>query len=87
MANRRNAIKKIRSDEQKRLRNKSVKSELRTLARKFIALCLEKDKAKAKDHCRLLFSKLDKAVKKGVVREGAANRTKSRISKRLAVTK
>ena len=83
MANRRNAIKKIRADEAKRLQNKSVKSELKTLMRGFLGLCTAKELEKARKEIPLLFSKLDRAVKKGVIRENTANRRKSRLARRL----
>lgn len=87
MANRRNAIKKIRADEKKRLMNRPVRSELKTLTRSFLRLCSENQYDKASDSCRQLFSKFDKAVKKGVIRESTANRKKSRASRRLSLIK
>lgn len=87
MANRRNAVKKIRADERKRVQNRSVKSEIRTMTRRFLTLCGEKRFDQAKDYCRELFSKLDKAVKKGILPENRANRSKSRVSRRLKVVK
>lgn len=87
MANRRNAVKKIRADERKRVQNRSTRSELRTITKKFLTLCVEKQYDKAKDYCRELFSKLDKAVKKGIVKENTANRSKSRVSRRLHLVK
>ena len=87
MANRRNAVKKIRADKKKEANNKSVRSELKTMARQFAALCSEKQYDKAKVYAQSLFSKFDKAVKKGVVEENTANRKKSRLSKRLNLIK
>lgn len=87
MANRRNAIKKIRADEKKRLRNRMILSELKTTSRKFMKLCVEKQFDQAKEYCRNLFSKLDKAVKKGIVKENTANRNKSKAARRLNLVK
>ena len=69
MANRRNAIKKIRADEKKRVNNKRVLSNIRTQARKFQVACEAKEAEKARELCRQFFSKLDKAVKRGLVKE------------------
>lgn len=86
MANRRNAIKKIRADEKKRGRNRGIRSELRTLNRHFLELCSKKEPEKARESCRMLFSKFDKAVKKGVIQENTANRKKSRFARRLQLS-
>lgn len=85
MANRRNAVKKIRVDIKKRFVNRIVKSELKTLARKFASFCSEKKWQDAQALGRTLFSKIDKAVKKGLLKENTANRRKSRIARRLTV--
>ncbi len=87
MANRRNAIKKIRADQVKQHQNKSDRSELKTLIRQFLAACADKKTDAAKSQMPALFSKLDKAVKKGAIKENTANRRKSRISRRLSATK
>ncbi len=87
MANRRNAIKKIRADAEKYDQNKSGRSELRTLIRQFLAACSDKKFDSAKSQVSNLFSKLDRAVKKGVLKENTANRRKSRVSRRLNAAK
>lgn len=87
MANRRNAIKKIRADESRQSKNKMIRSELKTKIRKFLSLCSEKQADKAKESSRSLFSALDRAVKKGVLKENTANRKKSRLSRRLSLIK
>ena len=83
MANRRNSIKKIKSDEKKRVINKRVISEIRTFSRKFDEACAAKEVDTAKTLGRTLFSKLDKAIKRGTIKENTVNRTKSRANKRL----
>ena len=87
MANRRNAIKKIRADAQKQLQNRSVRSELRTLTRDFLTSLSEKKVEAAQKQIPGLFSKFDRAVKKGIIRENTANRRKSRLSQRLNLAK
>lgn len=80
MANRRNSIKKIKADAVKRDHNRTVLSELRTIERKFVAACTGKDQKKAQELNSTLYSKLDKALKRGTLKENAVNRTKSRLS-------
>lgn len=87
MANRRNAIKKIRADREKQLRNKSTSSELKTLIRQFLAACTEKKLDAAKAQIPALFSKLDRAVKIGILKENTASRRKSRVSRKLNLIK
>ncbi len=80
MAHRRSSIKKIRIDKRRREHNVRVISELKTAARKVSALIAEKKAAEALKESRVLFSKLDKAVKKGIIHKNRASRRKSRIT-------
>ncbi len=83
MANRRNSIKKIKADAVKRDHNRTVLSELRTIERSFVKACAGKDSKKAQELNQSLFSKLDKALKRGTLKENAVNRTKSRLTLQL----
>ena len=80
MASRRNAIQKIRADAKKRVANKSIRSELKTLMRRFLQLVADKKNKEAQDLGQTLFSKVDKAAKKGVLHNNTARRRKSRVS-------
>jgi small subunit ribosomal protein S20 len=83
MANRRQSIKKIRVDIRRRERNKSVMSELKTHLRKLQDFIQTKKIDDAKKQASVVYSKLDKAVKKNILHKNRASRTKSRISKRI----
>ncbi len=83
MAHRRSSIKKIRIDKRRRAVNVRVISELKTAARKVNHLILEKKAVEAAQESRQLFSKLDKAVKKGILHKNLASRRKSRISLKI----
>jgi len=83
LANRKNSIKKIKADETKRTQNRMILSEIRTYRRKFDEACSAKDTSTAQTVVKGLFSKLDKAVKRGTMKENTVNRTKSRANKRL----
>ncbi len=83
MANRRQSIKKIRVDERRHTHNLRVISELKTVSRKVAELIASKNKAEAAKACRILFSRLDKAVKKGVIHKNRASRRKSRVSLKI----
>lgn len=82
VANIRSAIKRARQAEKRRLRNRSVKSLMRTRARRFYeALESGGDAAEA---LRKAISAIDKALKKGVVHKNTAARRKSRLMKAFA---
>ena len=83
MANIKSQQKRNRTNERARLRNKSVKSALRTAVRAFreAAAAGEKDKA-----AELLVStsrKLDKAASKGVIHKNQAANKKSALAQAL----
>ena len=83
MAHRRSSIKKIRIDKRRRLRNIGVISELRTVVRRVASLIADNKRQEASEASRVLFSKLDKAVKKGILHKKHASRRKSRFSLRI----
>ena len=84
MANSLQAKKRIRQNETSRIRNKSAKSEIRTLTKKFNALVKSQDKAGAESVFRDLTSSLDKAEKNHLFHRNNIARQKSAISKSLA---
>ena len=82
MPNIKSAIKRVKVNEKKRLRNRRVKSAMRTTVKKY-----ENAVAAGSADAALLSqtaSAIDKAVAKGVVSKNAANRKKARMAKRLA---
>ena len=83
MAHRRASIKKIRIDKRRREHNVRVISELKTTSRKVNDLISAKKTDEAQKALRILFSKLDKAVKKGILHKNKASRRKSRVSLRI----
>ena len=82
MANIKSQIKRNRQNEKARLRNKAVKSSLKTAIRKFHAAVETGDTAAAEALMRDASRKLDKAVSKGVIHKNQAANRKSAISKR-----
>ncbi|MEC7777351.1 MAG: 30S ribosomal protein S20 [Planctomycetota bacterium] len=84
MANSLQAKKRIRQNEKSRIRNKSAKSEIRTLTKKFNALVESQDKAGAESVSRELTSSLDKAEKNHLFHRNNIARQKSAIAKSLA---
>ena len=81
MANIKSQIKRIRTNEERRLRNKSVRSAVRTEIRKLREAVDAGDKAAAEAQLRVASRALDKAVSKGVFhRNNAANKKSSMAS-------
>lgn len=83
MAHRRASIKKIRVDIRRSEINLRVRSELKTVLRKLSDAFATKNADKVKTAAQLAYSKIDKAVKKGLLHDNTASRKKSRIQIRL----
>ena len=81
MANTHSAIKAARKATRLTLRNKALKTRLKTLHKGFDAAVKSGDAAAAKTAGKAYLSAMDKAVKSGVVHKNAASRAKSRAAK------
>ncbi|MET7397700.1 30S ribosomal protein S20 [Dactylosporangium sp. AC04546] len=84
MANIKSQIKRNRQNEKRRLRNKSVKSSLKTAIRKFHEATAAGDTDTANALLRDASRKLDKAASKGVIHKNQAANRKSAITKKLS---
>jgi small subunit ribosomal protein S20 len=82
VANIKSQIKRNRQNEARRVRNKAVRSELKTRTKAAVAAA----EAGAPDDeaTRLAIKRLDKAASKGVIHKNQAARRKSRLIKRVA---
>ena len=78
MPTHKSAEKALRQSITRNLRNKAVKSKVRTIIKKVETA---RDKTQAKDLLKQTFSLLDKAVKRNVIHFNQASRTKSRLTK------
>ena len=83
MANIKSQIKRNKQNEKRRLRNKAVKSSLKTAIRKFHQANAAGDTENATALMRDASRKLDKAVSKGVIHKNQAANRKSAIAKQL----
>ena len=84
MANIKSQMKRIRTNEKARLRNKSVKSALKTAVRRFHEAAESGDTAQATAMAREANRALDKAVSKGVIHANQAANRKSSIARKAA---
>ena len=80
MANIKSQEKRNRTNERRRLRNKSVKSSLHTAIRAFRQATAEGDKDKAGELLTATTRKLDKAASKGVIHKNQAANKKSALT-------
>jgi small subunit ribosomal protein S20 len=90
VANIKSAIKRVKIAERNRLRNKTYKSSVKTLTKKYLAAVESyaanpspELKQEVQQRLSDAFSKIDKAVKKGVLHRNNGARKKSRLAKVL----
>ena len=84
MANIKSQIKRIKTNEKARVRNKSVKSSLKTAVRKFREAADTGDAAAATAAMTTASRQLDKAASKGVIHANQAANRKSAMAKKAA---
>jgi small subunit ribosomal protein S20 len=83
MPNTKSAERRMRNSARKRLHNRSIKSRLHQLEKKYVALLAAGKKEDAAASLRAVSSAFDKAAKSGVIHKSMASRKKSRLSVRL----
>ena len=84
MANIKSQIKRIKTNEAARQRNKATKSALRTSIRRFRDAADTGDAAKAAELAQVASRALDKAASKGVIHKNQAANRKSAIAAKAA---
>jgi len=75
MPHHKSAVKRIKTAKRSRTRNIAVKSEIKT------SLKRAQESPQNKEVIRAAVSKLDRAVRKGVIPKAVANRRKSRLAR------
>jgi small subunit ribosomal protein S20 len=83
VANIKSQIKRVKTNEKRRQRNKSVKSAVRTAVRKFREAAETGDAEQAAELHRAASKALDKAASKGVIHRNQAANRKSAMAKRV----
>ncbi len=82
MANIKSQIKRNKQNEKLRLRNKAVKSEIKTRVKSAVSLATAG--TPDVDATKLAIKRLDKAAAKGIIHKNQAARRKSRLMKQIA---
>lgn len=83
MPNIKSAIKRVKTNDKRRLQNASQRSALRTAVKTFETAAATQNVESAKEALITASKKLDKAVTKGLIHKNAAARKKSRLAKQL----
>lgn len=90
VANTKSAIKRIQIAERNRLRNKAYKSAVKTLMKKYFAAVENyaanpspEAQVEASNRMAEAYSKIDKAVKRGILHPNNGARKKSRLARKL----
>jgi small subunit ribosomal protein S20 len=84
VANIKSQLKRIKTNEKARQRNKAVKSSLKTAIRKFRTAAAAGDSDQATAALRAASRALDKAASKGVIHKNAAANKKSAMARQAA---
>ena len=83
MANIKSQINRNRQNEKRRLRNKSVRAEMRTRSKTAVAAAEYGDEDSA-EFLRLAVKRIDKAAAQGVIHKNTAANHKSRLVRKIA---
>ena len=83
MPNIKSAEKRVKVSRAKTLRNKMIKSGLKTTIKKFDTAILNNDLEAAKVLYPVVTKKVDMAAAKGTIHKNAANRKKAKMALRL----
>ena len=82
MANIQSQIKRNRQNEKRRLRNKSVRAEMRTRSKSAVAAA-EAGAEDSAEALRLAVKRIDKAAAHGIIHKNTAANHKSRLVRRI----
>lgn len=82
MPSKRDNIKRVRRQEQQRLRNRSVRSSLKSLSRKATEAIEDGNQDTAQEAVALACARYDRAARKGVIHINNAARHKSQLARR-----
>ena len=83
LPNTKSAMKRVKVIKAKTLRNKMIKSSLKTISKKFENALSENNLELAKSMYPKLVKKIDMAAAKGTIHKNAANRKKAKLALRL----
>lgn len=83
MANLKSAIKRVRTNETKRVRNQSFKSNMRSSLKRVEAFIKANDVENAKEAFKDASRTIDQTIQKGVIHKNNGNRQKARLARKI----
>ena len=83
MANHKSALKRIRQSESRRKRNQHIRTQMRTMVKRCRDVFDSGDETRSTDAFKIAERELRRAVSKGVIPKQRADRSISRLAKRL----
>lgn len=87
MPNIKSAIKRVKVIEKKELCNRMIKSEVKTITKKFEAAVSQKNIEEATRLLPIVSGTIDSAAVKGIMHKNAANRKKAKLAIHLSKAK
>ncbi len=87
MANHKSALKKIKQDEKRRVRNKAVRTRYRNLIKAVRAALESENAAEARETLKEAVPQLQRAASKGVLHKNTASRQISRLTRQVDALK
>jgi len=85
MPQRRTAVKDLRKNRTRHMRNLDIKTDLKKTVKKFLSAVKDK-KSETQELLKVLYRKMDKAAKRNILHKKTAARRKSRFAKLLVPT-
>ena len=83
MANHKSALKRIRQSESRRKRNQHIRTQMRTMVKRCRDAFDSGDETRSTDAFKIAEREIRRAVSKGVIPKQRADRSISRLAKRL----
>ncbi len=82
MPQRRTAVKDLRKNRTRHMRNLDIKTDLKKTVKKFLSAVKDK-KSETQELLKVLYRKMDKAAKRNILHKKTAARRKSRFARLL----
>ena len=83
MAQRKSALKRIRSDKKRRQHNLAIKRKIKEVTKKYLKTIEDKNLEEAKNVLKSVYKVLDKASFKKYIHRNKASRQKAQMAKKL----
>jgi len=83
LATHKSALKRHRQNQKRRLRNKIIRSQLKTSVKSYVTAIESKDKAAAQEAAKAAISTISKTASRGVIHKKTASRKISRLARNV----